>query len=106
MQSIGINANLFWLVAQDRRSHFWVANCPPLQIVAEGETYSELLEAIDNCLQALVSELMGTGELASFLREHDWQLNTPLPAKRSGVRFDIPYEIQRRHTNDFETVLN
>jgi predicted RNase H-like HicB family nuclease len=105
--NIPIQAKVFWLVAQDKRSKFWVAQCPPLQIVAEGETFAKLTEAIDVCLQALFSELLETGELESFLREHSWKINVPLPVRsNSRVRFDIPYEIQRRSAHDFEAVLN
>jgi predicted RNase H-like HicB family nuclease len=103
-QVIAIQTNLTWLVAQDKRSHYWVAQCPPLQIVAEGETYAKLTEAIDACQQALFSELLETGELAGFLREHGWRLSSPLPASPTRVRFDIPYEIQRRSAHDFAEV--
>ena len=106
IQSVAIKAKLIWLVAQDKRSRYWVAQCPPLQIVAEGETYAKLTEAIDACLQALFCELMETGELQSFLREHNWKLTSPLPTSSSRVRFDIPYEIQRRSAHDFQAVLN
>jgi hypothetical protein len=84
-----------------------VAQCPPLQIVAEGETYAKLLDAINDCLQALFSELFQTGEFENFLREHNWQIQSALPVKRNAnVCFDIPYEIKRRSTHDFEAVLN
>ena len=103
--NVPIKAQLTWVVAQDKRSHFWVGTCPPLQLVAQGQTYTELVEAINECLQALFSELMETGDLEDFLREHNWQPTTALPNKpNSRVRFDIPYEIKRRSTHDFETV--
>ena len=103
--TVPIQAKVFWVVAQDKRSHYWVAQCPPLQIVAEGKTFSELTEVIDECLQALFSELVQTGDFESFLREHGWKAMTPLPTNaRTSVRFDIPYELQRRSTHDFEAV--
>jgi hypothetical protein len=52
----------------------------------------------------LFSELLETGELAGFLREHGWRLSSPLPASPTRVRFDIPYEIQRRSAHDFAEV--
>jgi predicted RNase H-like HicB family nuclease len=104
--NVMIQANLTWLVAQDKRSHYWVAQCPPLQIVAEGETYAQLTEAIDDCQQALLSELLATGELPNFLREHGWKLKSPLPERSARVRFDIPYELQRRSAHDFAAVCS
>jgi hypothetical protein len=106
IQNVMIQADVIWFVAQDKRSHYWVAQCRPLQIVAEGETFARLTEAIDACQQALFSELLDTGELHGFLREHGWKLTSPLPAKSARVRFDIPYEIQRRSTHDFEAVFS
>lgn len=104
---IPIQAKVFWLLTQEKRSRFWVAHCPPLQIVAEGETFGQLVEAINDCLQALFSELVQTGELGNFLREHNWKLNVPLPAKISPrARFDIPYEIQRRSAHNFAAVCS
>jgi hypothetical protein len=105
--TIPIQAKLFWLVAQDARSRFWVAQCPPLQIVAEGETYHKLVEAMNDCIQALFSELVQTGDFENFLREHGWKMTAPLPAKIGPhVRFDVPYEIERRSAHDFAAVCN
>ncbi len=102
---VTIKGNLSWVVAQDKSSLFWVAQCPPLKIVAQGETYPQLMEAIADCIQALFSDLLATGELASFLREHQWQALSPLPEKTSSrVRFDIPYDIKQRSAHDFEAV--
>ena len=101
--TVSIEASLEWFVAQDERSGFWVANCPVLKIAAEGKTYSELAEAIDDCLQALFSDLVSARELDQFLREHNWKLQTPLPLKpQARVRFDVPYNLHRKNARDLE----
>lgn len=108
LTNVGIKANLFWLYTQDKACHRWVAHCPPLKIAAEGETYSQLLERMDDCIQTLFSDLLVTGELEDFLREHNWQAMPGVPSRRiaGNVRFDVPYEIQQRSTRNFETVCS
>lgn len=106
-QTIHIQANLCWLVAHDKRANMWVADCPLLKIVVEGETYSQLLESADACLQALFVDLVSTGEIGRFLHEHNWKVVGALPTKLPPrVRFDIPYEIQRRNAHDFAAVCS
>jgi predicted RNase H-like HicB family nuclease len=106
--TLHIQANLFWLYTQDKESQMWVAHCPPLKIVAEGKTYSELMEAMDDCIQTLFTDLWEAGELGNFLREHNWRALTPIPQRRTAgnVRFDVPYEIQQRPARNFETVCH
>jgi hypothetical protein len=102
--TIQIKGNVFWLVAYDKNARLWVAECPPLQIMAEADTLPKLRESINDCIQVLFADLLATGEFEGFLREHNWTTATPLPPRTSRVRFDIPYDIQRRSANDLAAV--
>ena len=98
--TVQIQGSVFWLAAYDKPAGLWVAECPPLQILAQAETIGQLKERINECIQALFADLLATGEFAGFLREHNWTTSNPLPPRSSRVRFDIPYGIQRRSAND------
>jgi len=98
--TVTIQGNLLWLCARDKDAGLWVAQCPALRIMAEAETYAKLQQAIDECIQALFADLVQTNEFDGFLREHNWVLGSPMPPKTSRVRFDVPYEIQRRSAHD------
>jgi len=104
--TVNIEANLFWRVAKDRKAGFWVGECPPLKLAAQGKTFAELLESIDDGLQLFFRDVLQAGELKAFLREHGWKILTPLPTTKSRVRFDVPYEIRQRTAHDLQTALN
>ena len=69
----------------------WIGVCDPLKLTVEADTYGELMESISETLDAVLSDLMKSDELPRFLQTYGWTLVTPLPTKREGVRFDVPF---------------
>ena|SRR5207247_5159551 len=105
LQLIHINANLIWIVAQDRASGYWIGVCDLLKISVQGKTISELHEIIEESLNALFRDLVERKELDLFLKQHHWTREGEIPDKPERARFDIPYNIERRRQNDLQGVL-
>lgn len=105
MQLVQINANLVWIVVQDRASGYWIGTCDLLKISVQGKTIPELFETIEDSLNSLFRDLVERKELDMFLRQHKWSVVGEMPAKPERARFDIPYNIERRRQNDFQGVL-
>ncbi len=105
MQLVHIKAALTWIVFQDRQSKYFVGTCEELKISSQGETLGKLMENIDDSLDALMRDLAIRRELDNFLKRHKWKLEGKPPDKPSEARFEVPYNIERRHQNDFQGVL-
>jgi predicted RNase H-like HicB family nuclease len=86
-----LNSRLEWRVFRSRNEN-WVAVCDPLSLTLEGETWQDLTANIGEGLQLLFQDLLETGELADFLKRHEWTPTVPLkrldPAR---TRFDVPW---------------
>ena len=104
-ETISIEANLLWVIAQDRKSEYWIGVCEVLKISVQGKTLGELHEIIEEALHALFSDLLERRELELFLSQHKWKLRGSVPDSPARARFDIPYNIERRRQNDFQGVL-
>jgi predicted RNase H-like HicB family nuclease len=105
MQVVHINANLHWIVVQDRTSGYWIGVCELLKISLQGKTLAELIEIIEESLNALFLDLVERKELELFLKQHKWTVEGEIPVRLERARFDVPYNIERRRQNDFQGVL-
>ncbi len=95
-----ISGSVTWVIFQDRKSKRWIGICPPLNLSVEEKTLGELSETVDDALHALFLDLARSHELESFLREHGWSLETPLPRRLANVRFTMPYTTKRKVGHD------
>ena len=93
--TVQIEANLQWMVARDPQSGLWIAVCPPLNLNAMGETWGEVLQAANEAVLLLMCDLFEEGELESFLQQHSWRADKPLPPKSARPRFDVPFSMER-----------
>lgn len=80
-----------WSAFRDPETGYWIGECPPLGLVAEGETWAELSADALAAMQLLLHHLLGTGELSRFLDEKGWHCEgLPVGESRENVTFDIP----------------
>lgn len=94
MQLVRIEANVPWEYRHDDASGYWLAICDPLKLTVQAERFSELSEVISGTLSAVFSDLLESGDLKAFLREHGWHAATPIPQHSERTpQFDIPWEL-------------
>lgn len=103
---IGVEANIVWRYFQDRESENWIGICDPLKLTVEGETLPELNEAITEAMDLLFNEMLSSGGLNRFLKEHGWRLNAPAPERktRQDITFDVPLRTRRIAQRDIDKV--
>ena len=97
---VQISGTVSWDMFQDRRSKRWIGVCPALSLSVEEKNLGELAETIDDALHALFLDLARANELGTFLREHGWKLENPLPPRLANVRFTMPYTTERKVGRD------
>jgi hypothetical protein len=92
MQIVKIDAKLQWNLTQDKKSARWVAACAPLRIVVEADRIEQLREVIADTLDAVFRDLLLSGELERFLREHGWATSLPIAqiVADQNMRFEVP----------------
>ena len=87
-----IEAEIAWRAIRDDSG--WVGICDALKLTAQGETWSDLNETIDDIQQDLFVSLLAEGSLADFLQANGWTPTKPLPpSKTEGVVFDMPARV-------------
>lgn len=89
---IDVNGQLIWEVGRSASSGHWVGVCRPLGLTMEGTTLDELYSSINDSIQLLMTDLMESGELESFLRHRGWRMGaqSEQPGK---VEFDVPIDL-------------
>jgi hypothetical protein len=71
----------------------------------EGGTLDELYASINDSFQLLLRDLMESGELDAFLRNHGWRLGSQLIRPQGEVEFDVPFELLVRAGRDSARTL-
>jgi hypothetical protein len=100
---VEIQAQLSWIVFQDPLSKRWIGVCEPLRITLGSESQADLVETIDDSIQALLMDLWQQNEFEQFMRSRGWRPMTPLPAEKTEqVRFDVPMDILMRSARDYQ----
>jgi hypothetical protein len=95
MRVVRCEGQVVWTAFRDPASGRWVGVCEPLKLATEAETWAELQAESYDALLLLLRDLMETGELEAFLKEHGWRCEGPLPldVPASEVVFDLPAPI-------------
>jgi predicted RNase H-like HicB family nuclease len=73
----------------------YVAVCEPLGITLGGDTWSEMLDTIQDGVKLLLEDLVESGDLDRFLRTRGWHLRGELPRDARRFEIDLPYEVVR-----------
>ncbi|MBI2376608.1 MAG: hypothetical protein HYV07_21610 [Deltaproteobacteria bacterium] len=90
---VSIEAKIPWGCMRDMASGFYIGECPPLGLAVQGESWNELLESMNDAINALFTDLFESGELGLFLQSNGWTPLQPLPQVASGseVEFDVAF---------------
>jgi hypothetical protein len=79
---------------RDRASGQWIGVCDPIGLTVSGDTYSELVESINESVDAVFADLLISGDLAEFLEMRGWkvaEVNSP-DGEEGGI--DAPFQIE------------
>jgi hypothetical protein len=82
----------------------WVGVCEPLGLTVQSDTWANLMEDIAQTLNAMLNDLVASGDLDRFLRDRGWRFVNKLPARPDDVWFDVPF-MTRAADRDFEAAL-
>jgi hypothetical protein len=96
--------NIQWKVFRARGGN-WVGVCDPLGLTLQSDTWANLMEDIAHTLNAMLADLVPSGEMQSFLRDRGWRLAAPMPEKAADLWFDVPFDITKTADRDPEAVL-
>lgn len=94
-QIVHVEANIEWAAVRD--SGCWVGICESLNLTLQADTYAELMEDIGLALDALLKELISTGDFERFMQAHGW---TAQGVSGNVEHFDVPYSVMRRRADD------
>jgi hypothetical protein len=99
---VQVEAKVQWHAQRDRASGWWVAACPALNLTTTAKTWAELHESSAEALDMLMHEMLNSGDLDTFLRDHGWKLATTIPdrPKKAQMRFDVPFRMNERKARD------
>ena len=80
--------------AYQNQDGVWTAVCDPLGLTVEGQSWTEVWQAVDESLNVMFRDLLKRRELAQFLRARGWTMAHPQSVKPTRrVRFDIPFRV-------------
>ncbi|MDQ6632532.1 MAG: hypothetical protein M3Y82_12390 [Verrucomicrobiota bacterium] len=101
---ISLEGQITWKYCEDIKARKWVAVCDPFQITIQADSFPELREGMSESIDAMLTELLSTGDLDKFLEEHGWSSVSPIPQKsaRARLSFDVPLNTRRISPRDLE----
>jgi hypothetical protein len=98
-RTVNVNIeNLVVRATRDQASGKYVGVCDALKLVAEGQTFVEMITDMNAAIQDLFRVLVEDGELDEFFRRAGWQKMIPIVPQRVSVdelQFDVPFNIDR-----------
>jgi len=69
----------------------WIGVCDPVALTIQSPTWANLMEDIGHALNAMLRDLMKSGELQQFLQDRGWRRAGSMPKRPADVWFDIPF---------------
>lgn len=90
MTVIQIQGKTEWKCFRARGGN-WIAICDPLSLTIQSETWATLMEDIAHSLNAMFSDLLKSGELERFFRDHGWRPIGRIPSRPADIWFDVPF---------------
>jgi hypothetical protein len=88
--TVRVRTKVPWAIRQAAGGN-WVGVCVPLGLTLQSDTWASLMEDIGLALDALLRNLLESGDLDRFLRNQGWELASPIPKRRENIRFDVPF---------------
>jgi predicted RNase H-like HicB family nuclease len=71
----------------------WIGVCDSLNLVVEGDSQSEMVEAAEQAITLLIQDLIHENDIGAFLRKQGWRPARRIPKSTSGIKFDVPLEL-------------
>jgi hypothetical protein len=102
---INIEGNLEWSYAVHRKTGHWIGVCEPLKLTVTADNPQEFWESIREGMDSFFRELLSTGDLEQFLRDHGWRAITPIPARHRNLYFDVPLNTRRVPERDLQEAV-
>ncbi len=106
---IRIQANVAWQCQLGEGGH-WVGVCDPLRLTVQADTWADLMEDIGLSIDAMMKDLLQSGELVKFLRQHGWEpvgaIPHPVPKAIERLRFDMPFIAHQVASRDSQRILH
>ena len=101
---VQITAKLQWKfgITKNRK---YVAFCSPIGQTVQADSFPELMACMDEALDSTLRELLSTGDLPAFLKEHGWEAEGLKLEKNKNVRFDVPFDLKQVRERDLEAAL-
>jgi hypothetical protein len=98
---VQVTAKLEWKfgLTKDRT---YVAICAPIAQTVQADSFTDLMASMNEALDSTLRELLSTGDLENFLREHGWVAQSALPKRNANVRFDVPFNLKQVRERDLE----
>jgi predicted RNase H-like HicB family nuclease len=94
---IRIIGQIAWKVSRNPKTGVYIGECDSLNVTAQGQTRSELLEMIDDILQTLLTDMATEGRLQQVARRHGWKIEGELPKRGArqvpALKFDLPFVV-------------
>ena len=87
---VRIEGQVQWTAFLDPKSEKWIGLCPVLNLVVEGDTWSDMQAEANHAARLLMQELLASGDLDAFLRTHGFRADVPHDVPPSDIIFDIP----------------
>lgn len=102
-KTVQIQANLVWQVTRDDSVPAYVAGCPALGLIVEGDTFGELQSLMAEVLDHYFRELVVSGTFDDTLRRLGWRSSRMIDTSGdpSNLRFDVPWSIHNVTPDDF-----
>ncbi|MDE2639909.1 MAG: hypothetical protein OXI03_04910 [Chloroflexota bacterium] len=103
---VEIHGDFTWDFARNPASGLWIGFCEQLGLNADGATFEELQECMNEAITLLFRDLYEEGDLTPFLEEHGWTMSAEesTPPPKDEPRFDVPYEQRRRSIGELAAV--
>ena len=90
MTIVKIESKIKWNCSRAKGGN-WVADCNPLGLTIQSETWVTLMDDIAHTLNAMFRDLLKSQELSRFLRDRGWRSIGRMPSKPTNVWFDVPF---------------
>lgn len=89
---VTIRGEIPWTFALNPATGLYIGFCEPLGLNADGETFHDLRECMEEATDLLFHALYEDDELDAFLREKGWELVEGGVAPGAEPSFDVPFD--------------
>lgn len=101
---IRVRAHIDWIYEQDKDTDQWIAECPALQLMAQGNSHNDLTKYIYEIMEDFIRDQVKGGTLKQYLKECGFNevFEVPQidPNEVDSTLFDVPFNLLDKQQND------